>query len=30
VPVDVEPTYRISRLAELPDVVDRWLALPVP
>jgi FMN hydrolase / 5-amino-6-(5-phospho-D-ribitylamino)uracil phosphatase len=28
--VDVEPTYRISRLAEVPDVVDRWLALPVP
>ena len=28
--VDVEPTYRISRLAEVLDVVDRWLALPVP
>jgi FMN hydrolase / 5-amino-6-(5-phospho-D-ribitylamino)uracil phosphatase len=26
VPVDVEPTYRISRLAEVLDVVDRWLA----
>lgn len=23
--VDVEPTYRINRLAELPDVVARWL-----
>jgi putative hydrolase of the HAD superfamily len=28
VPVDVEPTYRISRLAEVLEVVDRWLALP--
>jgi FMN hydrolase / 5-amino-6-(5-phospho-D-ribitylamino)uracil phosphatase len=27
VPVDIEPTYRISRLAEVLDVVDRWLAL---
>jgi putative hydrolase of the HAD superfamily len=26
VQVDVEPTYRISRLSEVLDVVDRWLA----
>jgi putative hydrolase of the HAD superfamily len=28
--VDVEPTYRIGRLAEVLDVVDRWLAPSVP
>jgi FMN hydrolase / 5-amino-6-(5-phospho-D-ribitylamino)uracil phosphatase len=30
VPVDVEPTYRIGRLAEVLDVADRWLASSVP
>jgi hypothetical protein len=27
--VSVEPTYRISHLAEVLDVIDRWLALSV-